>query len=45
MIDVDELVTFVKSHAQSGDMVICLGAGTIGAWADTLAKRLAEAEN
>ncbi|MCY4288657.1 MAG: UDP-N-acetylmuramate--L-alanine ligase [Aestuariivita sp.] len=45
VIDVDELVTFVKSHAQSGDMVICLGAGTIGAWADTLAKRLAEAEN
>lgn len=30
------LAGFVREHAQPGDMVICLGAGTISAWANDL---------
>ena len=30
------LAGFVREHAQPGDLVICLGAGTISAWANDL---------
>ena len=30
------LAEFVRAHAQPGDMVVCLGAGTISAWANGL---------
>ena len=36
----DDLTTLVKEQAQPGDMVICLGAGTISAWANELPARL-----
>lgn len=35
------LAGFVREHAQPGDMVICLGAGTISAWANDLPAELA----
>ncbi len=34
--DENDLVALVKSHAKPGDMVVCLGAGTISAWANAL---------
>ncbi len=34
------LAALVREHAQPGDMVVCLGAGTISAWANELPKRL-----
>ncbi len=37
----DDLLQLVKEQAQSGDMVVCLGAGTISAWANALPARLA----
>ena len=36
------LAKFVKTHAQSGDMVICLGAGSISTWANDLPQELAK---
>ena len=36
----DDLVDLVRAEARPGDMVICLGAGTISAWAHGLAARL-----
>ena len=36
----DELEAMVREQAQPGDMVVCLGAGTISAWANNLPKRL-----
>jgi len=38
--DEDALVAFVKEHCQPGDMLVCLGAGTITAWANGLPERL-----
>ena len=38
----DDLVALVSEQAQEGDMVVCLGAGTISAWANNLPKRLGE---
>lgn len=38
----DDLVALVRAHARPGDMVVCLGAGTISAWAHALPGRLAE---
>ncbi len=38
----DDLVALVAEQAQEGDMVVCLGAGTISAWANNLPKRLAK---
>ena len=38
--DLDDLVRLVRSEAGSGDMVVCLGAGTISAWAHALPERL-----
>ncbi|MEM9138889.1 MAG: UDP-N-acetylmuramate--L-alanine ligase [Pseudomonadota bacterium] len=35
------LADFVASHASPGDMVVCLGAGTITAWANALPEQLA----
>jgi len=32
----NDLAAFVKANAVAGDMVICLGAGTISAWANAL---------
>ncbi len=38
----DDLLALVRTHARPGDMVVCLGAGTISAWAQALPARLAE---
>ena len=34
--DKDELPSLIKSNAESGDMVVCVGAGSISAWANEL---------
>lgn len=36
----DDLEALVRAEAKPGDIVVCLGAGTISAWANNLAKRL-----
>ncbi|MFA5581852.1 MAG: UDP-N-acetylmuramate--L-alanine ligase [Paracoccaceae bacterium] len=36
----DDLVRLVREQAKSGDIVVCLGAGTISAWANNLPARL-----
>jgi len=36
----DDLTKLVKAEAKPGDMVVCLGAGTISAWARELAEKL-----
>jgi UDP-N-acetylmuramate--alanine ligase len=36
----DDLERLVREQARPGDMVVCLGAGTISAWANGLPKRL-----
>ncbi|MDH5531217.1 MAG: UDP-N-acetylmuramate--L-alanine ligase [Paracoccaceae bacterium] len=36
----DGLAAFVKAEARPGDMVVCLGAGTISVWANALPERL-----
>ncbi|MCG6558294.1 UDP-N-acetylmuramate--L-alanine ligase [Ruegeria sp. 1NDH52C] len=36
----DDLERLVREQARSGDMVVCLGAGTISAWANGLPDRL-----
>ena len=36
----EDLERLVREQAQPGDMVVCLGAGTISAWANRLAGRL-----
>jgi UDP-N-acetylmuramate--alanine ligase len=36
------MAEFVATHAASGDLVVCLGAGTISAWANTLPDELAK---
>jgi len=38
-----DLAGFVQQHAGPGDMVVCLGAGTISAWAHGLPGRLGQA--
>ncbi|MEP5732470.1 MAG: UDP-N-acetylmuramate--L-alanine ligase [Sulfitobacter sp.] len=37
----DDLARLVKEQAGPGDMVVCLGAGTISAWANALPEKLA----
>ncbi|MCR9125261.1 MAG: UDP-N-acetylmuramate--L-alanine ligase [Rhodobacteraceae bacterium] len=37
----DDLEDLVRTQARPGDMVVCLGAGTISAWANALPARLA----
>ena len=41
--DEDDLLRLVQEQARPGDMVVCLGAGTISAWANGLPERLAGA--
>jgi UDP-N-acetylmuramate--alanine ligase len=36
----DDLEALVRSEAKPGDIVVCLGAGTISAWANALPERL-----
>ena len=36
----DDLERLVREQARDGDMVVCLGAGTISAWANNLPERL-----
>ncbi|SEM11848.1 UDP-N-acetylmuramate--L-alanine ligase [Roseovarius azorensis] len=38
--DEDDLERLVRAEARPGDMVVCLGAGTISAWANALPRRL-----
>ena len=38
--DEDDLLRLVREQARPGDMVVCLGAGTISAWANNLPARL-----
>ncbi len=38
--DEDALLELIKAEAKPGDMVICLGAGTISAWANALPERM-----
>ena len=40
IIDEDDLERLVREQARPGDMVVCLGAGTISAWANGLPERL-----
>ena len=40
ILNEDDLVRLVKEQARPGDMVVCLGAGTISAWANALPERL-----
>ena len=40
--DEGDLVELVRNEAAAGDMVVCLGAGTISAWANSLPARLKE---
>ncbi|ASM72749.1 MULTISPECIES: UDP-N-acetylmuramate--L-alanine ligase [Roseobacteraceae] len=40
VLDEDDLERLVRAHAGPGDMVVCLGAGTISTWANALPKRL-----
>ena len=39
--DPEDLPALIAGEAASGDMVVCLGAGTITAWANALPERLA----
>jgi UDP-N-acetylmuramate--alanine ligase len=39
----DDLLSLVLAEARPGDMVVCLGAGTISAWAGALPGRIAAA--
>ena len=39
--DVDDLARLVREQAGPGDMVVCLGAGTISSWANDLPEKLA----
>jgi len=41
----DDLAALVREVACPGDMVVCLGAGTISTWAHELPERLRKAEN
>ena len=36
----DDLERLVREQARDGDIVVCLGAGTISAWANALPGRL-----
>lgn len=42
LLDEADLVRLVREQARPGDMVVCLGAGTISAWANALPERLQE---
>jgi len=38
--DLDDLARLVSEQARAGDMVVCLGAGTISTWANALPEKL-----
>ncbi|MDT8327386.1 MAG: UDP-N-acetylmuramate--L-alanine ligase [Roseovarius sp.] len=40
VLDEDDLERLVRAEARPGDMVVCLGAGTISGWANNLPARL-----
>jgi UDP-N-acetylmuramate--alanine ligase len=40
VLDENDLERLVRETAEPGDMVVCLGAGTISTWANALPKRL-----
>ena len=40
LLQQDDLTQLVRDHTKPGDMVVCLGAGTISAWANALPARL-----
>ena len=40
--DEADLARLVREQARPGDMVVCLGAGTISAWANNLPDRLTD---
>ncbi len=40
LLDENDLERLVREQARPGDMVVCLGAGTISAWANGLPQRL-----
>jgi UDP-N-acetylmuramate--alanine ligase len=40
LLDEADLARLVREQARSGDMVVCLGAGTISAWANALPAKL-----
>ena len=40
VVNEDDLERLVREQARPGDMVVCLGAGTISAWANSLPTRL-----
>ncbi|OSP55009.1 UDP-N-acetylmuramate--L-alanine ligase [Pseudoruegeria sp. SK021] len=42
VVSEDDLERLVREQARPGDMVVCLGAGTISAWANALPERLAK---
>ena len=42
IIDEDDLARLVREQARMGDMVVCLGAGTISAWANGLPAKLVQ---
>ncbi|MFC7704036.1 UDP-N-acetylmuramate--L-alanine ligase [Plastorhodobacter daqingensis] len=44
IVSEDDLERLVREQARPGDMVVCLGAGTISAWANGLPARLGAAE-
>ena len=35
-----DLEKLIRQHAKSGDIIVCLGAGTISVWANNLPSRL-----
>ncbi|MCY4306552.1 MAG: UDP-N-acetylmuramate--L-alanine ligase [Aestuariivita sp.] len=41
----DDLLSLVRSEAKSGDLVVCLGAGSISTWAAALPERLMSIAN
>jgi UDP-N-acetylmuramate--alanine ligase len=43
IMDESDLARLVKEQARPGDIVVCLGAGTISAWANGLPARLSKA--
>ncbi|WP_282077675.1 UDP-N-acetylmuramate--L-alanine ligase [Epibacterium ulvae] len=40
ILDSDDLARLVREQARPGDMIVCLGAGTISAWANALPEQL-----
>jgi UDP-N-acetylmuramate--alanine ligase len=42
ILDEDDLERLVREQAREGDIVVCLGAGTISAWANGLPERLSK---